>query len=238
MMQISQKDSRHKAQKKAFIYQTAKTQSQMPYNQLQSVMQSELDELRDFEPYAHRQMRNLEKQQKHATSQLKQVKKSPDKLDKILNQQVDLVQNKLNMKMNAKQTEEWLNESLKMLSENETISALVPMKPSQLPLQVLNVDRLTLEKFGMRTESIDRIYKSLYVNSVGFFDTLRWSTATVEANKKHTVMGRFWKTYQYLMQYCCPTDFKMVSEKLMEDQMAAVEKVKAEFDKYKVDFDK
>ena len=36
--------------------------------------------------------------------------------------------------MNAKQTEEWLNESLKMLSENETISALVPMKPSQLPL--------------------------------------------------------------------------------------------------------
>ena len=77
----------------------------------------------------------------------------------------------------------------------------------------------------------------MYVNSVGFFDQMNSLIASVPSGNKHTVIGRLWKMYQYLMQYCCPTDFQMIAEKMMEDQVNAIKKVKDEFEQYKKDFD-
>ena len=67
-----------------------------------------------------------------------------------------------------------------MLSKNEKLNALVPMKSAKTPMQVLEVDRLTLESFGMNSQEISRIYKTMYVNSVGFFDLMNWCTGAVK----------------------------------------------------------
>ena len=50
-------------------------------------------------------------------------------------------------------------------------------------------------------------------------------------------MGSLWKAFQMLLQNCCSTDFKMIQEKLVEDQMEQIESVKEEYGRYKAAID-
>ena len=40
-----------------------------------------------------------------------------------------------------------------------------------------------------------------------------------------------------LLQNCCPNDFKMIGQKLVEDQVKEINNVKEEFSKYKAEID-
>ena len=50
-------------------------------------------------------------------------------------------------------------------------------------------------------------------------------------------MGNLWKCFEMLLQNCCPSDFKMIGQKLVEDQVHEINSVKAEFGKYKLEMD-
>ena len=51
------------------------------------------------------------------------------------------------------------------------------------------------------------------------------------------LMGRVWKVFEALLQYCCITDFKSITEKMVQDKMLAIEKIKNEYAEYKRQFD-
>lgn len=81
------------------------------------------------------------------------------------------------------------------------------------------IDRIALDKAGVDQLAVNRIYKGLYAASVGVFDTLRTTLTNVPKTERYKVMGNLWKAFQMLLQNCCPTDFKMIGQKLIEDQM-------------------
>ena len=46
-------------------------------------------------------------------------------------------------------------------------------------------------------------------------------------------MGRLWKAFEMLLENCQPTDFKMVGQKLREDQIKEINKVTDDFNRNK-----
>ena len=101
----------------------------------------------------------------------------------------------------------------------------------------LEIDRIALDKAGVDQQAVDRIYKGLFAGSVGVYDTLRTTLLNVPRTEQYKVMGNLWKAFQMLLQNCCPTDFKMIGQKLVEDQIEEINNVKVEFGRYKTEMD-
>ena len=96
--------------------------------QVQSQMMSDLDDLRELEPYNHRMQKTIHKKNIQIRDEFANQSKTQSKIDKLLHQQAEIQESKMNLKMDQKQTEAWLNETLKMLSENDNVSSLLPRK--------------------------------------------------------------------------------------------------------------
>ena len=127
------------------------------------------------------------------------------------------------------QIEQWLDKSLQVCIE-EKLSAAAGLKTFQnsKPMYVFEIDRMTLNNFGIPSNQVDRIYRSLYVNTVGFYDTIKQSTAVV-TSQRHTAQSKIWKAYQALLEYCCATDFKQISGKLVEEKNEIIKAVIQEY---------
>ena len=95
-------------------------------------------------------------------------------------------------------------------------------------MHIFEIDRITLNNFGVQSNQVDRLYRGLYVNTIGFYDMIRQSTATVTA-QKNTVKSKLWKAYQALLEYCGDTDFKQISAKLVEEKNDVVKAVIEEY---------
>ena len=107
----------------------------------------------------------------------------------------------------------------------------------QSPLIELEIDRIALDKAGVDQHAVDRIYQGLYAGSMGVYDTLRTTLSNVPKYEQYKVMGNLWKCFQMLLQNCCPNDFKMIAQKLVEDQVREINNVKEEFRGYKTEID-
>lgn len=105
------------------------------------------------------------------------------------------------------------------------------------PLITLEIDRIALDKAGVAADAVNRIYKGLYAGSVGVFDTMRMSLENVPKSEKYKVMGNLWRCFEMLLQNCCPTDFQMVGQKLLEDSMYEINMLKSNFTKYKLELE-
>ena len=66
------------------------------------------------------------------------------------------------------------------------------------------IDRMEMEKNGINRELQDRVYKALFVYSVGFYELIRKCLQHTE--KKYTIVTSIWKVYSILLKYCCRTD--------------------------------
>ena len=61
---------------------------------------------------------------------------------------------------------------------------------------------------GIPHEDVDRIYRSLFVYSVGFYDLVK---GIMEHSKgKQIVVMNIWKVFGILLEYCCRTDYRML----------------------------
>ena len=97
---------------------------------------------------------------------------------------------------------------------------------------VVELDRNTIYSHGVPPQSVDRLYRSLYVLTKGYYDTLHTIFREV-GEYKYILMARAWKVYETLLQHCCVTDFKTMAEKMIEDKERAIAEVKKEYDEYK-----
>ncbi len=97
--------------------------------------------------------------------------KKPEDLDN-LHKQIDLKPEKL-FKTGANQitpkvVENWINQTLKE-AEDLGIPSCLLLPKNKIPISRYGIDRITLVKAGITNEGCDRIYRSLFVYSVGYF---------------------------------------------------------------------
>ncbi|CDW78838.1 UNKNOWN [Stylonychia lemnae] len=143
----------------------------------------------------------------------------------------DPVTSQLDQRVNLKVMEIWLNETMQTAEaqSNDQIglnSDIVRMDQKK-PLNRFNVDRITLSKAGVTNEQIDRIYRSLFVYSVGFYEMLK--NAIGKCKNRPAMISNFWKVYSILLEYCCKHDYRMqiqeITEKHTEEMKSLEEQI-------------
>lgn len=111
------------------------------------------------------------------------------------------------LNMSPKVLETWINETLQD-AEHLDIPGVI-LKPEQKqPIQRYQIDRTELRKQGIPAEEVDRVYRGLFVYSVGFYELL--NKCLQHTDKKYTVITALWKVFSILLEYCCRTDYRML----------------------------
>lgn len=103
--------------------------------------------------------------------------------------------------------ETWLNETLQDAVHLD-IPGVITKPEHKNPVSRYGIERMALMNAGLSGEDVDRIYRALFVYSVGFFEHLR----KVSANTKHNyqLLTAIWKVFAVLLEYCCKTDYHLL----------------------------
>lgn len=113
--------------------------------------------------------------------------------------------------LNSRVIENWINETLADAEHLEIPGVLI--KPShKLPLQRYQIDRLFLISVNVPVDMIDRIYRGLFVYSIGFYEMIHKSVA--HAKNKYTLLSSVWKVFSILLEYCCKSNYQMLISKI------------------------
>ena len=109
--------------------------------------------------------------------------------------------------INAKVIETLINETLAD-AEHLDIPGVV-LKPShKSPLVRYGIDRNHLFDSDVPIEMIDRIYRGLFVYSLGFYEMINNTLA--HAKSKYTLIASVWKVFSILLEYCCKSNYSLM----------------------------
>ena len=78
----------------------------------------------------------------------------------------------LSQNISSKVIENWINSTLSDAEHLEIPSVILKPK-NKVPLTRYGIDRISLTSAGISSDMVDRIYRSLFVYSVGFFELLK-----------------------------------------------------------------
>ena len=96
------------------------------------------------------------------------------------------------------------------------------MKPEhQKPISRYQIDRLILFGAGIPSKTIDRIYRSLFVYSVGFYELIK--NCLQHTQKRYSMITNIWKVFAILLEYCCRTDYRMLISEISKEHKAELE---------------
>ena len=130
--------------------------------------------------------------------------------------------------MTPKVLETWINETLQD-AEHLDIPGVI-LKPSQqTPIYRYQIDRNSLMVSGLQEDAINRIYRSLFVYSVGFYELIK--TALKHTNSSYSIITNIWKVYTILLEYCCRTDYRMLISEISKEHKAALEQLDRDYQK-------
>lgn len=82
---------------------------------------------------------------------------------------------------------------------------------------------------GIPIEIIDRIYRSLFVYSVGFYELIK--SCLKHTEKKYTIITSIWKVFAILLEYCCRTDYRMLISEISKEHKAELNKLDRDYQK-------
>lgn len=102
--------------------------------------------------------------------------------------------------MSPKVLETWINETLTD-AEHLDIPGVILKPEAKNPIQRYGIDRHFLQKEGIPADAIDRIYRAMFVYSVGWYELLK--KCLEHSNNKYTVIANMWKVFSILLEYCC-----------------------------------
>jgi len=103
--------------------------------------------------------------------------------------------------------ESWLNETLKD-AEHLDIPGVILKPEHKNPVSRYGIDRMELTNCGIPNEFVDRIYRCLFVYSVGFYEMI--NKVISHTKMKHGLITRLWKVFAVVLEYCCVTDYKLM----------------------------
>lgn len=75
-------------------------------------------------------------------------------------------------KISSKVIENWINSTLAD-AEHLDIPSVILKPKNKIPITNYGIDKNTLTAAGLSSDMVERIYKSLFVYSVGFFELLK-----------------------------------------------------------------
>jgi len=107
--------------------------------------------------------------------------------------------------------EAWINETLRD-AENFEIPGIIMKPVHKTPINRYKIDKLWLHSQGMDPVDIERIYRSLFVYSLGFYDMI--FKCVQHAKNKYSILSSLWKVFQILLEYCCKSNYQMMIVKL------------------------
>eukprot|EP00347_Sterkiella_histriomuscorum_P019598 403341020 len=132
-----------------------------------------------------------------------------------------------NKKISARFIEQWLNETLKECEDLDIPGSL--SKPEhKLPLSRYSMDRMYLTNIGIPLHQVNRIYQSLFVYSVGFYALLDDCTKNLE-NDRIITQSKIWKVYQILLEYCCKTDYRLITQEIEKFNQQQADEAEGKF---------
>lgn len=109
--------------------------------------------------------------------------------------------------MSAKVLEMWVKETLADAEASE-IPGTIATTGYKDALKRYGVDRQTFEQSGMDQETCDRIYRALFVYSVGFYELLQKCMEHADSKSKN--VAALWRVFSILLETCCKADYKML----------------------------
>lgn len=124
--------------------------------------------------------------------------------------------------MGSKVLETWLNDTLTE-AEHLNIPGLILKPTHKNPITRYGIDRITLGQFGIPNDLADRVYKALFVYSVGFYELIR--KCLDHCDKKFTVISNIWKVFAILLEYCCATDYRMLISQINKENKVVLDKL-------------
>lgn len=132
------------------------------------------------------------------------------------------------VQMSSKVLENWIDETLQD-AEHLDIPGVILTPENKLPIARYGIDRQTLSKANLDAADIDRIYRSLFVYSVGFYELIK--KVMNHTQKKYTVITSIWKVFAILLEYCCRTDYKLLIQAIAAEHKIEMENMEKEYQK-------
>lgn len=122
--------------------------------------------------------------------------------------------------LNARVVESWINETLTDAAHLE-IPGIVLKPAMKQPLQRYGIDRVLLSMAGVEVTNIDRIFRGLFVYSIGFYEMLH--KCLNHAKNKYSLLSAIWKVYSVLLEYCCSSNYQMLIAKIGTEHQQLIE---------------
>lgn len=130
--------------------------------------------------------------------------------------------------MSAKVLETWINETLQD-AEHLDIPGVILKPEHQNPISRYGIEKLILVTAGIPTDMIDRIYRSLFVYSVGFYELIK--SCLQHTAKKYSIITNIWKVFAILLEYCCRTDYRMLISEISKEHKVQLEQLDRDYQK-------
>ena len=128
--------------------------------------------------------------------------------------------------LNTSVMEAWINETLKD-AEHLEIPGIILRPVHKLPMQRYAIDHLWLHSQGLAPDDINRIYRSLFVYSIGFYEMIL--KCVQHAKNKYTILSSLWKVFQILLEYCCKSNYQMLLNKISAEHTAEIDRLEESF---------
>ncbi len=122
--------------------------------------------------------------------------------------------------MSPKVLETWINETLQD-AEHLDIPGVILKPEHKAPISRYGIDRIAFQQAGIPLDLIDRVYRALFVYSVGFYELIKKCLQHTE--KKYTLITNVWKVFAILLEYCCRTDYRMLISEISKENKAEME---------------
>lgn len=132
------------------------------------------------------------------------------------------------VQMSNKVLETWINETL-YDAEHLDIPGVILKPEHQMPINRYGIDRLELRKAGIENDLIDRVYRALFVYSVGFYELIKKCLQHTE--KKYSMITNIWKVFAILLEYCCRTDYRMLISEISKEHKHELDILDKEYQK-------
>jgi hypothetical protein len=136
--------------------------------------------------------------------------------------------NKGENKMSPKVLETWINDTLQD-AEHLDIPGIILKPESKQPISRYGIDRQLLLQSGIPGDTVDRVYRALFVYSVGFYELLK--KCLEHTGKKYSIITSLWKVFSILLEYCCRTDYRMLISEISQQYKAEMEEMEQKFKK-------
>ena len=128
--------------------------------------------------------------------------------------------------MSGKVLETWINETLQD-AEHLDIPGVILKPEHAQPISRYGIEKMQLQSAGIPIHDIDRVYRCLFVYSVGFYELIR--DLLEHTQKKYSMITAIWKVFAILLEYCCRTDYLMLISEISREHKGMLEKLDKDF---------